>query len=151
MGTPSQFETPDLTPITFSVDEQTRYRGAVKSFADLTVGQAVVILSASMDNGSLKTVLVYTPHRPPIRRFAGEVAAVDLGQKTFSIVTRLDKPITIDTDQETEFFSRGGINSLEDLEAGMKVYVSAAPQVGGGLLATRVLVLPASEGIESRE
>jgi hypothetical protein len=139
-------ETPNEGELGFTVDEQTRYQGAVEGFGDLSHGQAVIILGASLDDGSLKALLIFAPKRLPIRRFAGEVAQVDLDQSTFTVLTQRRESVVVRTDQGTEFFSRdGGVDTLADLEAGMKVVASAERQVDGVLLGKRVIVRPAGD------
>ena len=129
-------ENQDGEMLTFSVDANTVFLGAVQSLADLQV-EMVVGVAASDSSGAWFALAVHA-HQPLIRH-RGEVTAVDVAAGTFSIETRAGEALTFAVDEQTRFHSpNGAIGGLEDLQPGMLAGVAALQLEDGSYLAVNV-------------
>lgn len=133
--------------LTFQVNDETKFfggGGTIQSLDDLEVGMIVAVKYEESSDGSLLAKVV-AADLPPIlfgRGAAGDVTAV--GSDSFTILNLSGEEMTFAVNDETRFLSRGGvIQSLADLEVGMKVGVRYQIMDGGDLLAKIVGVKPA--------
>jgi hypothetical protein len=113
--------------LTFTVDGNTLFIGAVQSLEAVEVGMIAGIGAqgaAQEVDGTLLAVVVHA-HQPVIHH-AGVVTAVDVAGNSFSIRTREGERLTFSVDEETQFHSRdGAVTSLEGLQVGMVAGVGA--------------------------
>jgi hypothetical protein len=124
------------------VSDRTRFRSREEqseaSYSDLSVGRWVAV-GGAMDDGEITAIMVvllpedFEPGNIPVQKTAGEVAQIILGQDTFSITTRDGEEFSFLVNDNTQF--RNELESLQDLEKGMRVLVLAVEQEDGSLLA----------------
>jgi hypothetical protein len=128
--------------VTFKVNPDTKFlsrNGELESFDDLAVEMVVGVRAVGNDEGTLvaKAVFYIDPAMLAAERAGGEVIAI--GHDNFTITTRNDEELTFQVDENTRFKSRdGSLESLEDLEVGMKVGVLYVESDDGTLLAKAV-------------
>ena len=134
--------------MTFSVDENTRFRGKegeLTSLGDLKVGMVAIVTvqEASADETPVARLVAagYRDQLPKFdKRVGGRVASVE--QNAFTIKARNGETYTFQVTGSTTFRSRGDrIQGLEDLEEGMGVIVGAKELGNGRYQAEMVLVL----------
>lgn len=141
--------TKDGEELTFTVDENTKFRGRdgeVQSLADLEVGMMAVIIARPSEDGSVKVAAaVLAEHKEDLPIFDKKVAGtvVSVGEDSFTIETRSGEQLTFTVTAETKFKSRGGqVQGLSDLKEGMKVFVGAKALGSGQLQAQLVVAGP---------
>jgi hypothetical protein len=112
-------------------------------FNDLEVGKYVGVVKHNHSSGDFSARLVvllpddFDPSQLNLIRVAGEVSMVSTGAGFFKLDTLSGEKLTISVDENTRFVGR--IDSLEDLEKGMKLSVVARKQEDGSLLAKAIL------------
>ncbi len=122
---------------TFSVVDQTRYKGEISSLADLKAGMLAGV-AVRKQGDHLYAVGVIARTSP--ERFAGKVTSVDQSQGTFELAAHSGQSLTIHTNGDTKFNSpNGSVKSLADLQADMLAGVRVVPQADGSYLAKAVL------------
>ncbi len=138
-----QLETRDGEQISYLLNENTRFRGGVESIEDLAVGMAAGVGSFNQDDGAELAVVVVAGRVRERSRAAGTVTAVDLEGSSFVLETLSGAINTYQVGGDTRFESRdGSVQTLKDLQPGMKALVLSTQPEGGAALARRVLVAP---------
>jgi hypothetical protein len=134
--------------MTFSVDENTRFRGKdgeLASLDDLDVGMVAVVTAQEASAGENPIArMVAAADRDQLPKFdkrvAGRITSVD--HNAFTIQARDGETYTFQTTGSTTFRSRGNrIQGLEDLKEGMGVIVGAKELGNGRFQAETILVL----------
>ncbi len=111
--------------VTFSVDENTRFRSrgdTVQSLDDLAVHTQVIIRFQRQDDGTLLATEIGIP-RPRLSRHLGTVASVDNGSLTLTLDRRDGQTVTFQVREETRF--KGEAASLDEVQPGMQAVVAA--------------------------
>lgn len=125
--------------VTFVTNENTIFEGGVETLADFQEGMQAAVSAYRQEDGSLLALAVVA--RLPVVRNAGEVTAVDVSGGTFTLKTLRGETLIIMVDENTRFRSKdGGVQSLADLAAGMRLLVRSQTQEGGSHLARLVQV-----------
>ncbi len=116
-----------------AVDEQTVFRGQVKSFSELQAGMAAFAVVETQEDGELLAKAVRAGF--PIVRRIGEIAAVDVAASEFTLKTaRTGEELTFQVDENTRFRSKDDqIAGLDDLQPGMVAAVTARQSPDGAL------------------
>ncbi|MEW5871350.1 MAG: DUF5666 domain-containing protein [Chloroflexota bacterium] len=135
--------------VTITVDEQTRFRskdGSLQSLADLQTGMTALVMLRELPGDELLAVTVAAGERQGQPRFekraGGKVLAVD--KDSFTIQARDGQEYTFKVTGQTTFRSRGvQVQSIDDLQAGMRVLVGAKELGNGDFQAQTVVVFPA--------
>jgi preprotein translocase subunit YajC len=134
--------------MTFSVDENTRFRGKdgeLTGLGDLKVGMVAIVTVPEANAGeTLVARLVAAADRDELPKFdkrvGGRVTSVD--QNAFTIKARDGETYTFQVTGSTTFRSRGDqIQGLEDLDEGMGVIVGAKELGNSRYQAETVIVL----------
>ncbi len=131
---------------TIFVDDGTQYRNAEgdpAAFGDLQVGMWVAGIMRYNDQGEMVARLVilfpddYDPSQRLGMRARGHVTSVDMASESFSLHTFAGEDLDFQVTQDTIYL--GGVESLEDLEAGMQASIGAIKQNDGSRVALVVL------------
>ena len=137
--------------MTFSVDENTRYRtkgGELDGLEDVQVGMVGVIMASAQEAGAegearlaLGVMLVDKEQLPEYDlRVGGKVVAVNA--TWFTIENKTGERYTFSVSEETTFRSRQGlVRGLEDLEEGMLLLVGADQLADGAYQAKLVVAM----------
>ncbi|MGD8455159.1 MAG: DUF5666 domain-containing protein [Anaerolineales bacterium] len=127
----------DGESVTLNVDGNTRWLGALSELKDLEKGMKVGVVAKGQEDGSLLAKIVAARDEDSQGgRAIGQVSVV--GTSDLTVETRRSV-YTFLVDEDTQFISRdGSVDSLEDLEAGMKVVVVFVIQDDDSLLAKRI-------------
>ena len=135
-------ETENGEELTFDVDAETRFLGAIESLEDLELEMQAVVRSQEQEDGSLLALGVLSPplDRGSLQRKLGQVQDIDIDNGTFSLQTRgAEDFLTIQVDENTRFRSRDQVvQGLDDLEPEMIVAVVVRQQDDDALLALMV-------------
>ena len=123
---------------TFLVSDRTRFRsrdGSIEDIHDLKQGMLAIVVAVEQQDGSLLALVVgagYPPEQPDTVQAAGRI--VDLGNRSFTLLTRNGERMTFTVDGSTVYRSRdGSIQSFDDLRVGM-VAATRAKVLGNGQL-----------------
>jgi Flp pilus assembly protein CpaB len=116
---------------TYGVNEETRFTGGVDELADLQVGLPVLVKGLKQPDGSLLAQVVGARRR--VRRYAGEIMAIDEGGNTLTLKLRQsEQEMTFAVDENTRFRGKDGeIAGLGDLKVGMVAVVAAQEAITG--------------------
>ncbi len=125
----------EATTITTNGDTEFRVgRDETGSIEDVTVDRGVMAVGELQENGSLAARLVFVHdgrkgHGDREGATGGEVTAID--GTSFTIENRNDETITVNTNDDTEYRTRGDEDvSFADIEVGGKVMVKGEPVEG---------------------
>ena len=127
----------------FHMRGEERGEGEEASFSDLAAGMFVGVYNRKDDSGEVSARLVvllpedFDPANVRGRRIFGEVNMVTAGGGFFKLDTRSGETLTITVDENTRY--AGGLESLGDLEKGLKVGVLVQKLEDESLLAKAVL------------
>jgi hypothetical protein len=120
--------------LTFTVNQDTLYRGDAKSFQELASGMRTKVFIDEA-NGDIHTAsLIQTNY--PERKLGGQISEIDLGASTFTVHTIKGADVEINVDENTRF--RGKVSGLDTLETGMGVLVNAELRGEDNLVALSV-------------
>lgn len=120
----------------FFVDENTRYQGQLSSLDEMQVGWQAGV-AARDEDGKLTAVLVIAGIKPETIRVQGVIADVDPRAGLFSLEKPDGSVLTFSVDERTNY--KGQVESISDLEEGMRAGVAGYVDPDGGLIARVVL------------
>ncbi len=120
----------------FFVDENTRYRGQLSSLDEMQVGWQAGV-AARDEDGKLTAVLVIAGIRPETIRVQGLIVDVDPRAGLFSLEKSDGSVLAFSVDERTNY--KGQVESITDLEVGMRAGVAGYVDPDGGLVARTVL------------
>ncbi len=129
--------------LTLAVDQKTQFIGQPDSLRELQPGMNVA--AAGHENGAGYPLAVIVAARLPVANHAGEISAVNLDSRSFSLETVRNGVLRFQVDDQTRFRSPDQtIQTLEDLQPGMLATV-AARQDGTQLIALLVAAADRSD------
>jgi hypothetical protein len=134
--------------LTFLVDEQTRFRGALDELADLEVGWQAGVAAQEQEDGSLLASFVLAGERQNPIRARGTVTAIDLLSDTFDLETAEGEQITVQVQEETVF--KGQLETLAGLQVGWEAGIAAHESEEGEVIAKLVIAGERPERLRTR-
>ncbi|MBS1249764.1 MAG: hypothetical protein MAG431_01348 [Chloroflexi bacterium] len=123
--------------LTFTVDENTRYKGQLSSLDEMQVGWSAGVAAKEQEDGTLLATLVLAGERPEIVKARGEVTSVDAEAGTFTLTTQDGQTLTFTVGDNTRY--KGQLESLDEMQVGWSAGVAAKEQEDGNLLAVFVI------------
>jgi len=127
--------------VTVKVDDQTEIKseGQTIRFADLKVGNKVVVHGTKQSDGSiLARKIEVMPKVEPPATIQGTIQTI--GSSSFTVAR-----VTVKVDDQTEIKSKGQTIRFADLKVGDKVVVQGTKQSDGSILAQKIEVMPKVE------
>jgi hypothetical protein len=143
-----RIETPDGATLTFSVNEETSFRGQAQSLDELQQGWKVGVVAREGGDGALWAVLVISGDPEDFIRARGTVTDVNISAGKFTIEKPDGANQTFFVDEHTRYGGR--LQGLEDLQEGWKAGVVAVEGTPGKLLALGLVAGDGSELIQVR-
>ena len=132
--------TPNGEELTFTVDEDTHYKGQLTSLDEMQTGWNAGVAAKEQEDGTLLATFIIAgerQERPEIVKARGTVASVDAGAGTFTITTQDGESLTFTVDESTRY--KGQLTSLDEMQTGWNAGVAAKEQEDGTLLALIVI------------
>ena len=130
-------QTPSGEELTFTVDENTRYKGQLTNLDEMQVGWSAGVAAKEQEDGTLLATIIIAGKRPEITKARGEVASVNAGAGTFTITTKDGESLTFTVDENTRY--KGQLTNLDEMQVGWSAGVAAKVQEDGTLLAAVVI------------
>lgn len=130
-------QTPNGEKVTFSVNENTRFKGQLESLDEMQVGWNAGVAAKEQEGGTPLATFVLAGERPEITKARGEVASVDAENGTFTLATHDGQTLTFTVDENTRYW--GQLESLGEMQVGWKAGVAAKEQEDESLLAILVI------------
>jgi len=125
--------TADGTRMRFFVDDKTRYQGQLSSLEDMQVGWQAAVAAKEGEAGKLTAVLVIAGIRPEAVRAEGIIVGVDPAAGKFRLEKGDGTTLTFIVNDKTTY--RGQVESIRDLEEGMRAGVGGYENQQGQLIA----------------
>ncbi len=109
--------------VNFGVTEKTRYQGKIAGLGDLQPGMVAVVGATRGNDGTWTAVFVAAGARADVKRFVGQVTAVDPAAGQLTLKTREGQEVTFATTERTRY---RGVQGLAEVQPGMMALVTAA-------------------------
>jgi len=132
-----EIETRDGSKVRFFIDENTRYQGQFSSLEDMQVGWIAGVAAREGEDGKLVAVMVIAGQRPEQIRAEGVIAGVDVNAGKFRLEKSDGSVLTFFVDEKTRY--RGQVESIRDLEEGMRAGIAGYEDQEGDLVASVIL------------
>jgi hypothetical protein len=137
-------ETRDGESLTFSVDENTRFKirgNEDAGLEDLEADMVAAVLAFQQEDGTLLAMRVLAGDQGALEGKAARGEITTVGTDSFTLENPGGETFTFLVNEETRFISRGSqIGGLADLETGMRAGVKYATLEDGQLVAEVVAV-----------
>lgn len=123
--------------VSFSVNENTQYRGSLESLADIQPGMQAAAGGFEQPDGSLLAAVIMA--RFPLHRNTGIVSQVDLDAGRLTLDTRKGGTVEFSVDENTRFRGmQSEIENLGDIQPGMVALLVSHPGADGNELAVAI-------------
>jgi hypothetical protein len=129
--------TADGSRMGFFVDENTRYQGQLANLEEMQVGWQAAVAAKEGDDGTLTAVLVIAGIRPETVRAEGIIVGVDAAAGKFRLEKGDGTILTFFANEKTTY--KGQVESIRDLEEGMRAGVGGYENEEGQLIARAVV------------